>query len=119
MWAVEYTNEFEAWWNDLTQDERDVVADHVAELEVHGPTLDYPATSKIAGSVYNLRELRIQVKGRPYRVLYAFDPRRTAVLLIGGDKTGQNRWYDIWVPKAEKIYAQYLDELRREGLLPP
>jgi len=59
----------------------------------------------------HLRELRIQHEGRPYRVLYAFDPRRTAILLIGGDKTGNNRWYEQNVPRADAIYDQHLREL--------
>ena len=59
-----------------------------------------------------MRELRIQHKGRPYRVLYAFDPRRVAILLIGGDKTGNNRWYDQFVPIADKLYAEHIATLK-------
>ena len=55
-----------------------------------------------------MRELRVQHAGRPYRVLYAFDPRRTAILLIGGDKTGNNRWYEEYVPRGDDIYDQHL-----------
>ena len=62
----------------------------------------------------HMRELRIQHAGRPYRVLYAFDPRRTAFLLIGGDKTGNNRWYEEFVPRADAIYEQHLRELESE-----
>jgi hypothetical protein len=62
-----------------------------------------------------MRELRVQHAGRPYRVLYAFDPRRTAILLIGGDKTGNDRWYDTFVPLADKIYSFHLAQLRKEG----
>jgi hypothetical protein len=62
-----------------------------------------------------MRELRVQHAGRPYRVLYAFDPRRTAILLIGGDKTGQNRWYDRYVPLADRIYDEHLKTLADEG----
>jgi hypothetical protein len=62
--------------------------------------------------------LRIQHQGRPYRVLYLFDPRRHAVLLVGGDKTGDSRWYETNVPRAEKIYSEYLKQLKREGLIP-
>jgi hypothetical protein len=61
-----------------------------------------------------MRELRIQHEGRPYRVIYAFDPRRTAILLIGGDKTGNNRWYEEYVPRADDIYDQHLKELENE-----
>ncbi len=59
-----------------------------------------------------MRELRIQHEGRPYRVLYAFDPNRDAVLLIGGDKTGNNRWYEIFVPVADRLYAEHVKELK-------
>jgi hypothetical protein len=62
-----------------------------------------------------MRELCIQHGGRPYRTLYAFDPRRMAILLIGGDKTGNDRWYDVHVPIADKLYDQHLEQLRLEG----
>ena len=61
-----------------------------------------------------MRELRIQHEGRPYRVLYAFDPRRTAILLIGGDKIGNNRWYEDYVPVADAIYDRHLQGLENE-----
>jgi hypothetical protein len=62
-----------------------------------------------------MRELRVQHAGRPYRVLYAFDPRRAAILLIGGDKTGNDRWYEFFVPMADQIYSRHLEQLREEG----
>ena len=58
-----------------------------------------------------MRELRVQHAGRPYRILYAFDPRRAAVPPIGGDKTGNNRWYEEYVPLANAIYDRHLREL--------
>ena len=61
-----------------------------------------------------MRELCVQHEGCPYRILYAFDPRRTGVLLIGGDKTGNNRWYGEFVPRADVIYAQHLREIEKE-----
>ena len=64
-----------------------------------------------------MRELRIQHRGIPYRVLYAFDPRRVAILLIGGTKAGADRWYDRFVPLADSLYDEHLDELKREGLI--
>jgi len=66
-----------------------------------------------------MRELRIQHQGRPYRVLYAFDPRRMAILLLGGDKTGDDDWYDDKVPVADKLYDVHLKELIKEGLIKP
>jgi hypothetical protein len=62
-----------------------------------------------------MRELRIQSGGRPLRTLYAFNPLRVAILLLGGDKTGDDRWYEKFVPVADRLYDQHLDELRTEG----
>jgi hypothetical protein len=61
-----------------------------------------------------MRELRIQHQGRPYRVLYAFDPKRMALILLGGDKTGKDRWYEVNVPVADKLFDEHLEALRRE-----
>ena len=59
----------------------------------------------------------VQSGGRPVRVFYAFDPRRSAILLIGGDKTGNDRFYDEMIPVADKLYDVYIDEIRKEGLI--
>ena len=59
----------------------------------------------------------LQSVGRPFRVFYAFDPRRTSILLIGGDKTGNDRFYEEYVPVADDLYDQHLEELRKEGLI--
>ena len=64
-----------------------------------------------------MRELRAQQAGRPIRVFYAFDPRRTSILLIGGDKTGNDRFYQEYVPIADDLYDEHLEELRKEGLI--
>ncbi len=65
-----------------------------------------------------MRELRVQSGGRPLRVFYAFDPRRYAILLIGGDKTGDGRFYERMIPIADSLYDAYIEEIRKEGLLP-
>ena len=118
-WDVEYTDVFEEWWGGLTDDEQDSVAFGVRLLEERGVSLDHPYSSKVEQSRHGrMRELRVQHEGRPYRVLYAFDPRRTAILLIGGDKTGQGRWYEEYVPKADDLYDAHLEALKSEGLLP-
>lgn len=83
-------------------------------LESQGPQLPFPYSSGINGSRHgHMRELRIQHAGRPYRVLYAFDPRRTAILLIGGDKTGNDRWYEQFVPRADDLYDEHLEDIER------
>ena len=110
-----FTDEFGEWWDRLNTDEQESIRTVVIILRTHGVTLGYPYSSKIATSRYShMRELRIQHEGRPYRVLYAFDPQRNAVLLVGGDKTGVNRWYEIFVPLADRIYEQYLSEIEKE-----
>ncbi|CAI8842722.1 Addiction module toxin RelE [Pseudomonas sp. IT-P171] len=115
-WEVEYTDEFEGWWDRLNEAEQDSVQATVMLLGDEGPHLGFPYTSDIKGSRHgNLRELRVQHAGRPYRVLYAFDPRRCAILLIGGDKTGHDRWYLKHVPLAERLYDEHLETLKNEG----
>ena len=117
-WEVEFTNEFEQWWATLTEDEQESVAASVGLLEEMGIHLPFPHSSGINGSKHNqMRELRVQHKGEPYRVLYAFDPRRAALLLIGGNKTGDDRWYETYVPIADKLYDQHLEQLKKEGLI--
>ena len=115
-WLVEYTDEFESWWESLNEDEQESVASCVLLLEARGPMLGYPFSSGIEQSKHShMRELRVQHGGRPYRVLYAFDPRRVGILLIGGDKTGDDRWYDKYVPIADKIYEEHLEALKKES----
>lgn len=81
-----------------------------------GPSLPFPHSSGVTSSRHgNMRELRIQHRGRPYRVLYAFDPRRCAILLIGGDETGNDRWYEEYVPIADRLYDEHLETLRKGG----
>ena len=117
-WEVEYTDECGEWWDGLAEAEQESIDASVRLLEARGPQLGYPHTSGIALSRYtHMRELRMQHKGRPYRVLYAFDPRRIAILLLGGDKTGNDRWYEEYVPRADRLYDQHLAELRNEGLI--
>ncbi len=110
-WDVEFTDEFELWWNSLTADEQDSVAFGVGLLQAKGPTLARPYADTVYQSAYvNMKELRVQHEGRPYRVLFVFDPRRVGMLLIGGDKTGNPDWYEEYVPKADRIYRQHLRE---------
>ena len=117
-WDVEYTDEFGEWWNGLTDAEQESVRAYVRLLEERGPQLGHPYSSGISRSKHaHMRELRVQHRGHPYRVLYAFDPRRTAILLIGGDKTGNDRWYEGFVPLADRLYDEHIAVLRKEGLI--
>ena len=110
-WGVEFTDEFHAWWNSLTEKQQDEIAAVVGLLEEHGVTLGFPRSSDVRGSRYGgMRELRIQVDGDALRILYAFDPRRVALLLLGGRKTDK-RWYKKNVPMADSLFEAHLKGL--------
>ena len=114
-WNVEYTDEFEAWWNSLTEEEQEDVGAGERLLEKRGPSLPFPYSSEVKNSRHgHMRELRIQSGGKPLRVFYAFNPKRTAILLIGGDKTGDDRFYERMVPIADNLYDEHLRELSKE-----
>ena len=109
MADVVATDEFKGWYDSLGETENEAVTRVVDLLEARGVALGFPHSSAINGSKHPLRELRVQAGGRALRVFYAFDPKRQAVVLIGGDKTGQgDRFYDDMVPKAERIWEDYL-----------
>ncbi len=117
-WVVESTDEFGAWFAELNDSEQVDVRASVGLLEDEGPQLPFPYSSGVEGSKHRrMRELRIQSGGKPLRVFYAFDPRRTAILLIGGDKTGDNRFYRRLIPVADRLYDDHLQELKKEGLI--
>jgi hypothetical protein len=114
-WEVEFTDEFELWWNRPSEDEQESIGFGVRLLQARGPNLPRPYADRVHGSKHsNMKELRCQHSGNPYRVLYAFDPRRIAILLIGGDKTGDDRWYSTYVPKADAIYDAHLEAIENE-----
>ncbi len=117
-WDIEYTDEFGSWWCELSESEQESLAASVRLLEERGPNLGFPHSSGINGSKHSqMRELRTQHEGRLYRTLYSFDPRRSAILLIGGDKTGNDRWYEVNIPIADQLYDNHLQQLRKEGLI--
>ena len=117
-WEVEYTDQFGEWWSELSENNQDAVAAIVDLLRELGPLLPFPYSSGIETSRHgHMRELRLQSAGRPIRILYAMDPRRTSILLIGGDKTGNRRFYQEYVPIADRLYDEHIDELRNEGLI--
>ena len=118
VWEVEYTDEFGLWWQELSDTQQNAVVARVELLMEYGPNLPYPYSSDVKGSRHGvMRELRVQSAGRRLRVFYAFDPRRTSILLIGGDKTGNDRFYEEYVPVADHLYDVHLTELRQEELI--
>ena len=111
-WEVEFTDEFEAWWDDLSDEERHEIDAKVGLLQERGPTLPRPHSDGIHSSRHaNIK--RGKVKARHLRVLYAFDPV-AALLLIGGDKTDDLKWYEKYVPIADDLFDQHLRQLEEE-----
>lgn len=115
MWEIEYTHQFEEWWEDLAEVEQDLLDSAVEKLEDHGPALGRPFADTVRGSRHpNMKELSLV--GRNIRVFFAFDSRRTAILLVGGDKTGRwKKFYEETIPIADALYDEHIEQLRREG----
>ena len=116
MWDVCQTAVFEDWWGELSEQEQDDVTAVVELLAEKGPQLPFPYSSGVEGSRHShMRELRIQSHGDPLRVFYAFDPNRSALLLIGGNKTGKDkRFYKTMIPKADALYDEHLNSLNTQ-----
>lgn len=115
-WEIEYTDQFGAWFEDLGEEAQDAIIAAVDVLSERGPDLKRPLVDIVKISRYpNMKELR--PPGGNLRILFAFDPRRMAILLIGGDKTNLwDEWYREYVPIADALYADHLEELKEEGL---
>src|SRR5947209_8591821 len=114
-WEVEFTDEFGQWWATLSVDEQVEIDAKVILLQERGPVLPRPHSDVIVTSKHsNMKELRGNVGEAELRVLYAFDPRRSAILLIGGDKQGNKKWYEEFVPIADQLFDKHLEELREE-----
>jgi hypothetical protein len=111
-WEVEVSDEFKDWYERLDGDEQDSVTFSVNVLRYGGPELGRPHVDAVKGSRHkNMKELRVQHRGSPWRILFAFDPRRMAYMILGGDKTGDARWYEVYLPKADDIYDRHLREI--------
>lgn len=113
MWDVETTDEFDEWWETLDDQEQDAVIAAAEVLKERGPALRRPLVDTVKQSRHaNMKELI--VPRRHIRILFAFDPQRTAILLIGGDKTGEwDRWYNRMVPIADDLFDQHLAKTER------
>ena len=118
-WEIESSSEYLEWWRELSLVQQKAIDRIVRQLAEHGPTISNRYSKKVVTSRHGrMCELRVQNAGRPLRIFYAFDPRRVAILLIGGDKTGNDRFYVEYVRIADRIYDRHLSDLRQEGLIP-
>jgi hypothetical protein len=120
MVEIECTDEFIQWYGSLSEREQEDIGAVIDLLELEGVRLSRPQSASIANSRHShMRELIIQSSGRPIRVFYAFDPRQTAIILVGGNKAGisDRRFYRQYIQIADGLYDEYIAELEREGLL--
>lgn len=113
MWTVLTVERFDEWFLSLDETEQISVLTIVKLLEIKGPNLGRPYVDTLDRTkrVKNLKELRIQHLGKPYRVFFAFDPERQVVLLCGGNKAGKKRFYDIMIPIAEQEFLNHLSAI--------
>jgi hypothetical protein len=113
MWVVLTVERFDEWFLALSESEQISILTTVKLLEAKGPSLGRPHVDTLEGTKYvkNLKELRIQHQGKPYRVFFAFDPDRQAILLCGGDKTGMKRFYETMIPIAEQELLNHLSTI--------
>lgn len=117
-WEIEFTDEFASWWESLSEEEQTSIDAKMILLQRYGPRLGRPTVDTVKASRHqNMKELRVQHSGEPYRILFIFDPRRYAVLLVGGKKSGHDRWYEEYIPRADRVYDEYLKEIEEEGLI--
>jgi hypothetical protein len=114
VWQVEFTDQFEQWWDQLSMEEQAAIDVTVEVLQERGPGLGRPLVDTVKGSRHaNMKELR--PRGGFIRILFAFDPRRMAILLLGGDKRDRWRsWYEEMIPVADRLFDEHLATLQRE-----
>ena len=115
-YVIKTSDEFDLWFEGQEKDLKRRIASSMQLLEAFGHRLGRPYVDTLEGSqVTNLKELRVQHRGDPYRILFAFDPKRQAFILIGGNKAGDKHWYKTMIPKAELIFKRHLKTLEQEG----
>jgi len=113
-WQVLLDTDFKVWLLEQEQDVQVAIFAHIGLLKAFGPSLGRPQVDTLKGSrLVNLKELRVQHRGEPWRVLFVFDPKRRAILLVGGNKQGDARWYRRAIALAEERYQRHLEEMER------
>ena len=118
MWGVATTGEFDGWYRNLDDDARMEVIAKVDLLKALGPHLGRPHADTLNGSKHaNMKELRADTRDSVFRIAFAFDPNRSAILLVAGDKAAANqrRFYEQLIAKADKLYDTHLARLRKKG----
>ena len=115
MWEVLNTPEFENWYLNQDENAKTHILRDIKILSEIGPSLGRPLVDTLKNSkISNLKELRVQSNGRPFRIFFLFDPKRNAVMLIGGNKEGKKKFYKMMIAIAEDIYSRYLKDVKNE-----
>jgi hypothetical protein len=111
-WSVEFDEDFSDWFQQREEGLQDEILVYVELLRKRGPQLARPYADTVKGSLYtNMKELRVQFRGDPWRILFAFDTERAAILLVGGNKRGEKRWYKKMLPIADERFRRHLNRL--------
>ena len=111
-WKIIFHPAFRDWLYEQEEEVQDSILASIGLLQIEGPLLGRPYVDTLQGSQYsNLKELRVQHRGEPWRVLFAFDPVRRAIILVGGNKTGDKRWYEKNIPIADSRFQEHLQTL--------
>ena len=114
-WTVVFHQAFEAEYAELALDAQDARIATARLLQAQGPLLSRPHADTLEGLAYtNMKELRFKAADGGWRVAFAFDPARTAILLVAGDKAGvsQKRFYKSLIAKADSRFAEHLETLK-------
>ncbi len=115
-YKVNFSTEFQIWFAEQEERLQDTLSEQIKNLERKGPHLGRPLVDTLKGSqMSNLKEFRLPFQGQPYRILFAFDPEREAILLIGGNKASDKKWYQRMIPQAETIFANHLKKLAEKS----
>lgn len=107
-------DDFATWLDEQEEERRIKVFGHLELLQERGPLLGRPYVDTLKGStIPNLKELRVQHKTEPIRILFAFDPKQQAVIILGGSKQADKRWYETNIPIAERMFSEHLENQRK------
>lgn len=114
MWEIERTDQLAEWIKSLDDDAREAILKNLIILKEIGPNLGRPYVDTIKQSRHkNMKELRTQNKMRLFRIFFVFDLDRKAILLIGGDKRGDKRFYEKMIPIADDLYDGHIKSRRK------
>lgn len=114
-WEVIYAPEFEPEYDAFSNVVQDELTAHLIVLAQEGPQLGRPLADTLKGSDHaNMKELRFSIGREAWRFAYAFDPKRQAIVLVGGNKAGkdQKRFYKKFIEAADERFAAHLERLK-------